>query len=108
MRYIVIPIEDVSGLFTQEELEHARKSNDGSQLLVHEEVLLGKREKLGLATLPADEGSGLVEWTYPVYESGSEALAGLLGSDGWVTCKETQTKQKRRNYGPTRRKKIQG
>lgn len=82
MRYIVVPIEDVQALFSAEELEHARKSLDGSEMIVHEETLLRRREKLGLMTLPINQ-DGQVEWTYPVYEHGSPELEGLLGSEGW-------------------------
>lgn len=82
MRYIVVPTEDVQTLFSADELEHARKSLDGSEMIVHEETLLRRREKLGLMTLPANQ-DGRVEWTYPVYEHGSPELEGLLGSEEW-------------------------
>lgn len=83
MRYVVVPIADVRGLFTADELGHARKSNDGTRMIVHEETLLKKREQLGLMTLPMDEETGLTEWTYPVYEYGSAELEGLLSGDEW-------------------------
>lgn len=81
MKYIVIPIEDAQIVMTQDELEHARKSVDGSEVLVHEETLVRKRNTMGFITLPADDGS--FEWTYPVYEYESEELNELLNSNEW-------------------------
>lgn len=81
MRYIVVPIEDAQIVFTQDELDHALKSVDGSEVLVHEETLLRKRKAMGFAVL--DGADGDVEWTYPVYEYGSEELDELLGSNEW-------------------------
>ena len=88
MRYVVIPTEDVRGLFTADELAHARTSVDGTRMIVHEETLLKKREKLGLMTLPMDAGTGLTEWTYPVYEHGGAELDALLQSDEWTRTEE--------------------
>lgn len=81
MKYIVIPIEDAQIVMTQDELEHARKSVDGSEVLVHEETLVRKRNAMGFITLPADNGD--FEWTYPVYEYESEELNELLNSNEW-------------------------
>lgn len=83
MRYVVVPIDDVRGLFTADELGHARKDNGGTRMIVHEETLLKKRERLGLMTLPMDGETGLTEWTYPVYGYGSVELEELLASDEW-------------------------
>lgn len=81
MKYIVIPIEDAQIVMTQDELEHARKSVDGSKVLVHEEILVRKRNAMGLTTLPADNED--FEWTYPVYEHGSKDLNELLNGSEW-------------------------
>lgn len=81
MKYIVIPIEDAQIVMTQDELDHARKSVDGSEVLVHEEILVRKRNTIGLTTLPADNGD--FEWTYPVYEYGSKELNELLNGSEW-------------------------
>ena len=81
MKYIVIPIEDAQIVMTQDELEHARKSVDGSKILVHEETLVRKRNAMGFITLPADNED--FEWTYPVYEYESEELDTLLNSNEW-------------------------
>lgn len=83
MRYVVVPVTDVRGLFTADELGHARKSVDGTRMIVHEETLLKKRERLGLMTLPMDGDTGMTEWTYPVYGYGSVELVELLASDEW-------------------------
>ena len=83
MRYIVVPTEDVQALFSADELEHARKSLDGSDMIVHEETLLRRREKLGLMTLPINQ-DGMTEWTYPVYEHDSPELGTLLASGEWA------------------------
>lgn len=90
MRYVVVPIDDVRGLFTADELGHARKDNGGTRMIVHEETLLKKREQLGLMTLPMDEETGLTEWTYPVYEYNSESLNNLLASNEWAMQDETE------------------
>lgn len=81
MKYIVIPIEDAQIVMTQDEIEHARKSVDGSEVLVHEETLVRKRNAMGFVTLPADNGN--FEWTYPVYEHGSKELNELLSGSEW-------------------------
>lgn len=63
MRFIVIPIEDMKVMFTEQELSTMRKSIDGTKVIVHEEVLIDKRNSLGLSTLPS-ENTGIIEWTY--------------------------------------------
>lgn len=83
MRYIVIPYEDAQIVMTQDELEHAKKSIDGTQVIVHEDILIRKRNAMGLTTLPTED-TGTIEWTYPVYEFGSEALEQLLQSEEWT------------------------
>ena len=40
MRFIILPIEEAAEVFTPEELEYARKSVDGTQIIMHEEILL--------------------------------------------------------------------
>lgn len=77
-----MPIEDAQVVFTEEELNHKRKSVDGTQAIVHEEELLRKRGSLGVQTLPSGDG-GAAEWPYPVYEHGSAELAELLSSPQW-------------------------
>ena len=83
MRYVVIPTEDLAALFTEEEMANMRKSNDGKSVIAHEEVLLRKREALGVMTLPMNQDTGRLEWPYPTYEHGSGELEGLLASDEW-------------------------
>lgn len=81
MRYIVLPIEDALVVFSTEELESMRKSLDGKKVIVHEGILLRKREQLGFSTLPSETGE--MEWTYPVYEYNSKGLNDLLSSEEW-------------------------
>lgn len=81
MRYIIIPIEDAQIVFTQDELDHAKKSVDGSEILVHEETLIRKRNAMGFVTLPTDNGD--FEWIYPIYEHGSKELNELLNGSEW-------------------------
>lgn len=83
MRFIVIPIEDAKTVFTEEELSTMRKSLDGAKVIAHEEILVRKRNAMGLITLPSEE-TGVIEWTYPVYNYKSEELNTLLNSDEWV------------------------
>lgn len=83
MKYIIIPIEDAEVLFTSNEIEHARKSVDGKQMIVHEEVLIDKRNAMGFQTLPAED-TGEFEWTYPVYQYNSKELEELLNSEQWT------------------------
>lgn len=83
MRFIIIPIEDAKMVFTEEELPTMRKSLDGTKVIAHEEILVRKRNALGLTTLPSEE-TGVIEWTYPVYNYKSEELNTLLNSDEWV------------------------
>ena len=68
---------------TQDEIDHARKSTDGTRVIVHEEILVRKRNALGLATLPSEE-TGVIEWTYPVYEYKSKELNELLAGKEWA------------------------
>lgn len=83
MRYVIIPTDDLAALFTEEEMANMRKSNDGKSVIAHEEVLLRKREALGLMTLPINQETGRLEWPYPTYEHGSGELEGLLASEEW-------------------------
>lgn len=82
MRFIIVPIEDMKVMFTEQELSTMRKSIDGTKVIVHEEVLLNKRNSLGLSTLLA-ENTGLVEWTYPTYNYNTIELNKLLNSKEW-------------------------
>lgn len=82
MKFIVLPLEDAKLIFTEQELETHRKSIDGTEVIVHEETLLEKRQALGMSTLPTDE-IGEIQWTYPNYEYGSKELNDLLESDKW-------------------------
>lgn len=88
MKYIVIPIEDAKIVFTDEELSTMRKSVDGTEVIVHENILVDKRNAMGLTTLPSGD-TGTFEWTYPVYEFNSKELNNLLSSETW-TSKEEQ------------------
>lgn len=83
MKYILIPTEDARVVFTEEEIQHARKSIDGTQMIVHENILLDKRQSLGLTTLMNKE-TEKIEWTYPVYEYGSKELEQILQSEEWT------------------------
>lgn len=83
MRYVVIPTEDLAALFTEEEMANMRKSNDGKSVIAHEEVLLRKREALGVMTLPMSQETGRLEWPYPTCEHGSGELDSLLSSEEW-------------------------
>lgn len=82
MRFIVIPIEDMKVMFTEQELSTMRKSIDGTKVIVHEEVLIDKRNTLGLSTLPSED-TGIIEWTYPVYNYNTTELNNLLNSSEW-------------------------
>lgn len=83
MRYLILPVEDARAAgFSEKELSHMHRSADGTQAIVHEETLLRLRAEMGLQTLPS-EYTGVVEWTYPVYEQGSPELAALLASEQW-------------------------
>lgn len=82
MRYIVMPIEDAQVVFTDNELSTMRKSVDGTEVIVHEEILVRKRNQMGLTTLLSEE-TGAIEWTYPVYEYNSVELNNLLQSEAW-------------------------
>ena len=80
MKFIVLPLEDAKLIFTEKELETHRKSIDGTEVIVHEETLLEKRQALGMSILPTDE-NGVIQWTYPNYEYNTDELNTLLESD---------------------------
>lgn len=82
MRYIVMPIEDAKAVFSDKELETMRKNIDNTEVIAHEEILVAKREAMGMAVLPSEE-TGQIEWTYPVYLSNDVALTELLASSAW-------------------------
>lgn len=82
MRFIIVPIEDMKVMFTEQELSIMRKSIDGTKIIVHEEVLINKRNTLGLSTLPSED-IGIIEWTYPTYTHNSNELNNLLNSKEW-------------------------
>lgn len=83
MRFIIIPIEDAKIVFTEQELSTMRKSIGGTKVIVHENILIDKRNTMGFTTLPSEE-TGVIEWTYPVYNYGSDKLNSLLNSKEWV------------------------
>lgn len=87
MKFIVLPIEDAKLVFTEQELETHRKSIDGTEVIVHEETLLEKRQALGMSVLPTDE-NGVIQWTYPNYEYNTDELNTLLESDKWSSKEE--------------------
>ena len=87
MKFIILPIEDAKIVFSEKELETHRKSIDGSQVIVHEETLLEKRQTLGLGELPTDT-DGTIQWTYPNYEYNTDELKSLLESDEWSSKEE--------------------
>lgn len=84
MRYIVVPITDLKTFFSDEEINHMRKSTDETEAIVHEEILVMKRDALGMATLPSEE-TGQIEWTYTIYEYNSNELNNLLNNKNWFT-----------------------
>lgn len=88
MKFIVLPLIDAQFIFTEEELAHMRQNIDGTEVIVHEEILIDKRESMGLATLPSED-TGQIEWTYPNYEYNSEELNNLLESDKWMNKEDT-------------------
>lgn len=69
-------------LYSDKEIETVRKSTDGNQAIIHEETLLERRRMLGFAKLPVGSDES-IEWTYPVYDYGSEELNTLLESKNW-------------------------
>lgn len=83
MKYIVLPIEDAKIVFSEEELNTMRRNVADTEVLVHEEILLRRREALGMSTLPINE-DGTFQWTYPVYEYNTEELNNLLVSKEWT------------------------
>lgn len=89
MRYIIIPIEDAQVVMSQDEIAHARKNVEGTQLIVHEETLVRKRNALGLNILTSED-MGAIEWTYPVYEYQSKELDELLASKEWTETEEQE------------------
>lgn len=84
MKFIVLPLIDAQFIFTEEELAHMRKNVDETEVIAHEEILVEKRNAMGLTTLPSED-TGQIEWTYPVYEYNSEELNNLLNSKNWFT-----------------------
>ena len=82
MRFIIVPIEDMKVMFTEQELSTMRKSIDNTKVIVHEEVLIDKRNTLGFSTL-LSEDTGIIEWTYPTYTYNSNELNNLLNSKEW-------------------------
>lgn len=77
-----MPIEDAQVAFTEEELSTMRKSVDNTEVIVHEEILLVRKNQIGFTTLPSGE-TEIIEWTYPVYEYNSKELNNLLQSEAW-------------------------
>lgn len=89
MRFIVLPIEDAKLVFTEEELDTIRKNVNGTEVIVHEEILISKRQNLGLSPLPdVEEEDDNIKWTYPVYEYNSDKLNTLLNSSEWKNEEE--------------------
>lgn len=82
MRFIIVPIKDMKVMFTEQELSTMRKSIDNTKVIVHEEVLIDKRNTLGFSTLPLED-TNIIEWTYPTYTYNSNELNNLLNSKEW-------------------------
>lgn len=87
MKFIVLPLIDAQFIFTEEELVHMRKNVDETEVIVHEEILVEKRNAMGLATLPSED-TGQIEWTYPVYNYNTDELNSLLESEEWSSKEE--------------------
>lgn len=92
MKYIVLPIDDAKLIFTEEELSTMRKSTDETEVIVHEEILLNKREAMGMSVLPTDD-NGEIQWTYPIYGYNTDELNSLLESDKWTNKEEEMTEE---------------
>lgn len=82
MRFIILPLTDARIVFSEDELSHMRKNIDETEVIVHENILVNKRNNFGLTTMPSEE-TGQFEWTYPVYEHNSNELNSLLSSYAW-------------------------
>lgn len=65
MKYIILPINDAKLIFTEEELNTIRKSTNETEVIVHEEILLNKRQAMRISILPTDD-NGENQWTYSV------------------------------------------
>lgn len=85
MRFIIVPIEDMKVMFTEQELSTMRKSIDGKQVIIHEEILLNKKNNRELSNFAYEE-IGLIDWPYPVYNYSSDELNILLNNTEW--CNE--------------------
>lgn len=83
MRFVILPVEEAELVVPQDVMAHARKSVDGTKVLMHENLLLQYRENRGLSTLE-DPETGEIQWTYPVYNYGDENFANLLGGPEWT------------------------
>lgn len=82
MKFIILPIEDARTIFQEDELNSLRKSVDGTEVIVHEEILIEKRKQLGFSTLPNEEGD--IEWTYPNYQYNTDEFNSLLQGEKWT------------------------
>lgn len=81
MKFIVLPISDAQLIFTEDELKTIRKNVEGTEAIVHEEILIDKRTAMGMSVLSNDQGE--FEWVYPTYQYNSEELNSLLQSSDW-------------------------
>lgn len=83
MKFIVLPMDDAKFIFTEEELSTMRQNVYGTEIIVHEETLIRKRDSMGMSVLPTNDSDNIV-WTYPVYEYGTKELAELISSERWM------------------------
>lgn len=85
MRFIVLPISDVTSIFSPSEVEGMRKSIDGTEVIMHEEILAKKKEERG-EELFTDPETGEILWDpYQVYQYGTRELDSLLESPEWTS-----------------------
>lgn len=82
MRFYKIPVEDLK--MVDPDWEHRRMNVDGTEAIIHEEILNGLVSERNKGIMTLNEGEIEQTIPYPVYDSQSDVFKEILSSSEWT------------------------
>lgn len=83
MRFYKIPVEDLK--MVDPDWEHRRMNVDGTEAIIHEEILNGLVSERNKGIMTLNEGEPKLQTIpYPVYDSQSNVFKEMLSSSEWT------------------------